>query len=234
MVAGFCAARSVLALELPGHGATDYPAGWDADDMDIMSLADLARAVLQALGATDGDLVGVGAGAAVQVELASQWPAIAASLTLIAAVDVTRDPALQAGLLASYTPPQADSYGGYLLRAWHEARDHLLFFPWYERRRSCAVADSPRLDPEFLQHRTVDALLAGAAGVAVRKAEIRYPLLTRLMRQPVTARLAAPLWEPRHAHARGLAASSREFLNLSRDADRWGRDLASVALPETP
>jgi hypothetical protein len=105
-------------------------------------------------------------------------------------------------------------------------RDHLLFFPWYERRRSCAVAESPRLDPEFLQARTVDALLAGAAGVAVRQAEIRYPLLARLSEQPATARHAAPRWEPRHAHARALAGASNQFRTLSREAARWAHDLA--------
>jgi pimeloyl-ACP methyl ester carboxylesterase len=232
LLSGLSVDRPVLAVELPGHGETECPSGCDAGDIE--TVATLARGVAGALGVTDADLIGWGAGAAVQVELARRWPGFAASLTLIAALDVSRDPALRAGLLASYAPPQADSYGGYLLRAWHEARDHLLYFPWYERRRACAVTDSPQLDPAFLQTRTVDALLAGAAGVAVRSAELRYPLLARLSEQPVAARHAAPRWEPRHAHSRTLAASSGKFLTLSRDAARWAHELAAHPFPEIP
>ena len=173
-----------------------------------------------ALGVTDCDLIGCGAGAAAQVEVARRWPSLAHSLTLIAALDVTRDPALQAGLRASYGVAAADSHGGYLLRAWHEARDHLLFFPWYERRRAFALADSPCLEPAFVQQRAVDALLAGAAGVALRRAEIDYPLQARLRELRLEPYHAAPAWEPRHAHSRGLASSSRRFLTLPGDPAR--------------
>jgi hypothetical protein len=159
------------------------------------------------------------AGLGPAVLLLHQSPSSSAELVpLIAAVDMTRDPELQATLRASCTAPAADSHGGYLLRAWHEARDHLLFFPWYDRRRACALADSLCLEPKFLQARTVDALLAGAAGVALRRVEIGYPLLARLAELRV---------EPRHAHSRGLSGAAREFLTLSRDPERWGGELES-------
>lgn len=228
--------RPALSIELPGHGETESTAG----AAHVESLADLVLGALDALGVTDCHLIGSGAGAAVQVELARHSPALAKSLTLIAALDVTRDPKLQAALLASYAPPAADSHGGYLLRAWHEARDHLLFFPWYERRRAFALADSPWLAPEFLQQRTIDALIAGAAGVALRRAEIAYPLLARLHELRVAPRHCAPPWEPRLAHSRGLAASSeaargpREFVTLSREPVRWSLDFASLIYPESP
>jgi pimeloyl-ACP methyl ester carboxylesterase len=212
-----------LAIELPGHGETDCPAGCDLENPELP--ADLVRGALDVLGVRDCDLIGVGAGAAVQVEVARRSPSLAHSLTLINALDVTCDAALHAALRASYEAPEADSHGGYLLRAWHEARDHLLFFPWYERRRACALEDSPHLKPAFLQDRTVDAVLAGAAGVALRRAELGYPLLARLRDLRVEPRHAAPPWEPRHAHSRGLATSSQDFLTLSRDPARWMQDI---------
>jgi len=241
---GACGAgRPALSIEVPGHGETEPAAGEALDNPQsahVEFLADLVKGALDALGVTDCDLIGSGAGAAVKVELARRWPALAQSVTLIAALDVTRDPELQAALLASYASPAADSHGGYLLRAWHEARDHLLFFPWFERRRAFALAGSPCLAPEFLQQRTVDALIAGSAGVALRRAEISYPLLARLQDLRVAVRHCAPPWEPRIAHSRGLAASSeaargpREFVTLSREPVRWSLDFASLIYSEPP
>jgi pimeloyl-ACP methyl ester carboxylesterase len=224
--------RPALAIELPGHGETAWVEGCDADGLS--SVASLVRGALQSLGATDCDLIGWGAGAALQVELARGRPALAASLTLIAAVDVSLDPPLQTALLASYSAPPAVSYGGHLLRAWHEVRDHLLFFPWYERRRRWALEGPPRLEPEFLQARTVDAVLAGGAGVALRQAELRYPLRSRLREQPRAARHAAPSWEPRCAHSCGLAGSSGAFAALSRDPEHWIATLKSLMQSEPP
>jgi hypothetical protein len=151
----------------------------------------------------------------IQVEVARRWPELAHSVTLIGALDVTVDPALHAALHASYAVHEPEAHGGYLLRAWHEARDHLLFFPWYERRRAFALAASPRLEPAFLQSRSVDALLSGAAGVALRRAELGYPLRARLKELRVQPRHAAPSWEPRLAHSRGLAGTPREFLEIT-------------------
>jgi pimeloyl-ACP methyl ester carboxylesterase len=220
------ARRRALAIELPGHGETDCPVGCELENPTFH--AELVKGALDVLAATDCDLIGWGAGAAVQVEVARHWPSLARSLILLAALDVTRDPALQAALRASYAAPEADSHGGYLLRAWHEARDHLLFFPWYERRRAFALADSPCLEPKFLQARTVDALLADTAGVALRRAEIGYPLLARLSELRIEARHAAPPWDPRHAHSRGLAVSSHKFLTLSRAPERWREEIETL------
>jgi pimeloyl-ACP methyl ester carboxylesterase len=222
-VAALGAHRPALAIEFPGHGETDCPVGDDLEKPEF--LAELIKGALHALGVTGCEFIGWGAGAAIQVEVARHWPSVANSLTLIAALDVTRDPALQATLRASYGAAAADSHGGYLLRAWHEARDHLLFFPWYERRRAFALADSPRLEPAFLHRRAVDALLAGAAGVALRRAEIDYPLLDRLRDLRVEPRHAAPTWEPRLAHSRALASSARQFLALPPDPGRALHDI---------
>jgi pimeloyl-ACP methyl ester carboxylesterase len=223
LVSGLGRTRSTLAVELPGHGETGLPARGGIDSLEY--LATSLRGVLDSLGVTSCDLIGFGAGAAVQIELARSSPGLAASLTLVAPLDVTSEPVLRSGLLESYRYVTGDFDGGYLLRAWHEVRDHLLFFPWYERRRACAVLDSPMLEPAFLQARTVDALLAGKAGIEVRKAEVCYALRERLAALPLKPRFAAALWEPRYTHAKALAGAGNRFLQLSRDPGQWAGQL---------
>ncbi len=223
-LAAFGELRPALAIELPGHGETDPANGVEL--VDPRDSADLVAGALDALGVDDCDLVGLGAGAMVQVEVARRRPRLG-SLTLVGALDVTRDAALQAALRASYTAPAPDSHGGYLLRAWHEARDHLLFFPWYERRRAFALDAAPCLTPDFLQARTVDVLLAGEAGVALRRAETGYPLRARLAGLRLATRHAAHVWDPRHAHSRMLSPTLKDFITLPRDPARCSQELIS-------
>jgi pimeloyl-ACP methyl ester carboxylesterase len=225
-VGAFGAHRPAVAIELPGHGETQPAPGLGLESPEL--LAELVQGALASIGLTDCDLIGCEAGAAIQVEVARRWPEFVRSLTLIGALDVTVHPELQAALRASYLVPEPDMSGAYLLRAWHEARDHLLFFPWYERRRAFALGASPRLEPKFLQERTVDALLAGAAGVALRRAELAYPLRARLGSLRMPACHAAPVWEPRHEHSRALGGPAREFLTLAEAHEPCGWDLAPI------
>ena len=222
---------SALAIELPGHGETDPGVGVELEHPH--ATADLVAGALDALGVEDCDLVGFGAGAMVLAEVA-RHRSHARSLTLVGALDLTRDAALQAALRASYTAPAPDSHGGYLLRAWHEARDHALFFPWYERRRAFALDAQPCLEPALLQARTVDALLSGEAGVALRRAEIDSPLRARLAQLSLLTRHAAHVFDPRHAHSRDVAAAATDFITLLRDPVHCSRQLKSLLHPEPP
>jgi len=217
-----------LALEAPGHGESDAP-GQPAQT-SIEQLAQIVGAALAALGTQGRELIGIGAGAALQVELACQLGRGVRSLTLIEPVDLGEQLALRRALFDSYVAPQIDSYGGYLLRAWHEVRDHLLFFPWFERRRECAVLDSPMLEAELIHTRTVELLLAAESGVAFRRAELLYPLRERLATVAMAPRIAAACWEPRFAHSRSLAGGATPFVELSRDSRQWGAQLRGAQL----
>lgn len=214
-----------VAIELPGHGESERPAGRDLEDPGCS--ADFVSGVLDALGISECGFVGCEAGAAVQVEVVRRRPSRARSITLVGALDLMQDPALQAALCASYAAPAVDSYGGYLLRAWHEARDHSLFFPWYERRRAFALDVAPCLAPSILQARTRDALLAGDAGVALRRAEIGYPLLARLRELAIVPRHAATSSDPRQPYSRALCAAARDFITLPREPAQRARALAA-------
>ena len=220
LVAGFAQHHAVLAIELPGHGATDaLPAEME---MSIEQLATLLNEALDVLGVKACEFVGQEAGAAIQVEMQRQRRR-AHRLTLINAIDMTADAAAQTALENSYQLIEHDAWGGYLLRAWHQARNHLLSFPWFERRRSCGVNDTPMLDEEGLQQQTVDLLVSAQSGVALRRAEVRYPLRVRLQGLS-NVRLAAPSWHPRAVHTQQLARAD-QFSPLPRDWRRAGEAL---------
>ena len=102
-----------------------------------------------------------------------------------------------------------------------------MFFPWYERRRAFALDAAPCLAPALLQTRTLDALLAGDAGVALRRAEIGYPLLVRLRELAIVPRHAAACSDPRHTHSRALAAAARDFITLPDDPACCARDIGA-------
>jgi pimeloyl-ACP methyl ester carboxylesterase len=234
--------RSVVALELPGHGESDALA--DLGDYTIENLADLVDDALKSLGLPPFACVGMEAGAAILTVLAARGEASVASLHVLNAIDVAEDRDLCEQLLASYPPAVApDFFGGHLLRAWHEARDHALFFPWYERSSQCAIREdggAPQggaphggaaqagaahedgfhaLAADLLHRQAVDALLAGASGYAIRRAEVNCALTARLANRKCPARGAAGRWSPRFTRSQALAAASgMEFRPLPRDA----------------
>jgi pimeloyl-ACP methyl ester carboxylesterase len=227
--------RPAVAIELPGHGESD--AAPDPEAYRVEALAAVLAAALDALGMEALDLIGVEAGAAVAVAvaLAASGSLRVGHLLLASAIDISLDPRMQQGLIASYPPPPPpDSHGGHLLRAWHEARDHLLFFPWYDRRRACAAPADPSLDPRFIQRSVTDAILAGAAGTALRQAELGYPLLAQLSllarlsrvnpASSFAASFAAPRCHPRFGHTQRLAGEAGcDFLELPSDTADWCR-----------
>lgn len=223
---GFAATRAAMAVELPGHGESD-PAD-DGDEVSIVSLAQRLMTVLAACGIDCCDWVGIGAGAAIGVQLRHAKPRAVRSLTLIAPIDLARQPALRDALIDSYTAAPVDSYGGFLMKAWHEVRDHQLFFPWYERRRACTVSGTPLLDPAWLHDRTLELLESGTHGVAVRRAELTYPLRERLASAAIPACFAAPLWDPRYGLVQELAGTAGIFMPLRGRTREWAPQIAAA------
>jgi pimeloyl-ACP methyl ester carboxylesterase len=223
---GLAAGRSVMAVELPGHGESD-PAH-EREDASIVHLAERLAATLAECGIDRCDLIGIGAGAAIGAQLLYARSRMVHSLTLIAPLDLAQQPSLRNTLIDSYTSAPVDSHGGFLMKAWHEVRDHQFFFPWYERRRECAVPETPLLDPAWLHERTVELLESGTSGVAVRRAEVSYPLRERLDAAAIQPSFAAPRWEPRFEHVRELAGPSGRFVPLRGPSHEWPRQLSAT------
>jgi hypothetical protein len=90
------------------------------------------------------------------------------------------------------------------------------------------------LEPAFLQSRTIDALLAGEVGVALRRAEIDYPLRARLAQLQLVTHHAAEVWDPRQAHSRMLAPTPTDFITLSREPARRSQQLKAFIHQEPP
>lgn len=219
LLGAFAATRSVMAVELPGHGESD-PAD-ENHEASIVDLAERLATVLAECGIECCDWVGIGAGAAIGAQLLHAGSRELRSLTLISPIDLSHQPALRNRLIHSYTAAPVDSHGGFLMQAWHEVRDHQLFFPWYERRRDCAVSATPLLDPAWLHDRCTELLESGTHGVAVRRAELTYPLRERLASAAIAPCFAAPPWEPRFRFVQGLASPAGIFLPLHGHLREW-------------
>jgi pimeloyl-ACP methyl ester carboxylesterase len=219
LCAAYASRLPVVAIECPGHGETEP--GEHSGSTRLEAWVEVMQAVLATLGVEACEGVGLGAGGAALVELARRSIVAMESLTLIAPLDLSLEPALQARAEASVAAYAPDPYGGYLLRAWHEARDQQMFHPWFEQRNASALQGELCLDPMLIHHHMVAAVLAGAAGADLKKAEIRYPLLSRLKALRMPVRLAACAADPRRWHTRQLADSGYPFVSLPIDAGAW-------------
>lgn len=78
-IPALAAGHPVIAIDLPGHGASDK----DVGDGSLASLADAVLGALRALGVDRAHLVGHSLGGAVAAWMAAEHPGLAASLTLI-------------------------------------------------------------------------------------------------------------------------------------------------------
>jgi pyruvate dehydrogenase E2 component (dihydrolipoamide acetyltransferase) len=72
--------RTVIALDLPGHGRSTKAVG----DGSFASMAEVVHDTLRELGVTEADLVGHSMGGAVALQLARAQPRLVCSLTLLA------------------------------------------------------------------------------------------------------------------------------------------------------
>jgi pimeloyl-ACP methyl ester carboxylesterase len=236
LLSGFAPTRAVYSVDLPGHGLSDVASA--EPDPTIEQLAEQVRVAVTAYGVDVCDHIGIGAGAAIVVELeramkrARQRSRTAqvrcGSLTLIAPIDLSGNAELSQALAASYVHAPIDPYGGYLLKAWHEVRDHQLFFPWFERRRAYGISGTPMLAPDWLQEQTATHVVSGASGVALRRREAHYPFLDRLRGCDNPARFAAPDNSPRCSHTQILAGSSSAWATLGGSMSGWAASLTAA------
>jgi pimeloyl-ACP methyl ester carboxylesterase len=126
----------VVAPELPGHGWS--PPLADVDDHRLA----ISDRIAEALGALSVGapvrIIGLGLGGAVAFELAKKFE-VPLILLNPPRPDVKPN---------SYAPALTDSwYGGHLLAAFYQARDAMIYDPWYDRRQECARAMDP--DPDM-------------------------------------------------------------------------------------
>lgn len=188
----FIGHRPVLAIDLPGHGESDDTLG--EGGISVGGYAGVLRQVLDSLGVAACDVVGLGGGGLVGLELALADTRVA---RLVMAEPPCYPPALRGELKEELAPSiEPVWHGGHLLQAWHLLRDQQLFWPWYRRSKAGILWHEPQVEPERIHARLVDLLKASRTGRLACLAQLDYPVEERLARlqQPVT--LCAPASSP--------------------------------------
>ncbi len=190
----------VLAVDLPGHGASDPPppeAGALAGTVTRLSAALASVAARSTV-----TVLGVGSSAPVALELARELPGTQRVILLDppdwSAADI-RDWREQ-GL-----PPLLPAWsGGHLLEAWHLVRDGRLFSPWFRREPAGIRPVEPDLDDAGIHREVGDLLRANGYWQALLRDALGYrPAPESGGELPVTRLAERPAnWGPVLAPAR--------------------------------
>lgn len=163
----FAEKRKVIAIDLPGHGGSlDLP---DDQAITMSALAAPIAKALQVLGVKEIDVIGVGFGAAVGVEIGKILTV--RRLKVVDPIPYTSEEA--AGAIEQELPdlsPRDD--GAHLVSAWAIVRDAELFWPFWDHRASAGRKGDANLSPSYLHERVVDVLRVGARWNELTRREI--------------------------------------------------------------
>jgi pimeloyl-ACP methyl ester carboxylesterase len=173
LVADVAQTRPIIAVHLPGHGDSHDAVSdrdvWQGIEPTVHDYAHAVSEVCTALGIDGYAAAGVHLGGQIAVQLARQQSAFAAS-TLGTSQQRLPPPDMGAEALSLVWD------GAHLVRAFRIARWERLFFPWYERTRSCARVPVGDLDPVLVHARAVCFLKAGRDWQVAQRAEAAFDL----------------------------------------------------------
>ncbi len=191
LLAGTLAAcADVLAVDLPGHGASDPPPAGPAGAALAGTVLQLSAALRSSLRPATTTLIAVGGSATVGIELAS-------ALGLETGVVLLEPPAWSAADKAEWLraglPALAPVWsGGHLLEAWHLVRDGRLFSPWFRRGPAGRRQGEPDLDDARIHCDVRDLLRANGAWQALLRDLLSDQPATWERPEPRTIPLASP------------------------------------------
>jgi pimeloyl-ACP methyl ester carboxylesterase len=224
LAAGFIGHRPVLAINLPGHGESDntLPRG----KVTIGGFAKAIDQALQTLKINEVDVIGVGGGAFIALELASLVKNRVNRTVMLS--PVLASAALRSELIEHYTPEiKPVWYGGHLVEAWYVVRDQSLFWPWFRAKRSNIINSDTELDPMRVQARLLDLFRSNGMWRHAHQAAFAYPWEKKLAtyRNPIL--LASPIGDPlRSAAVEATSAMPHLlFIELPREQQDWARIL---------
>ncbi len=224
IAAGLAETRSVLAIDLPGHGETEC-----APDPGGITMATCAALVLMVLDKLDlpvVELVGVEGGALLALEIANRHPDRVGRLALVhpPELDAEQADAWRESGLPSFQP---DWFGGHLLHCWHMVRDSRLYFPWFQRDQQGIHWQEPELDNGCLQLEVTEYLKAEGAWQELLRDQLAYPLLDKLTVSREKISLCATPRSPWYAITETLATrTGLPFSVLPDSPAKWGAILA--------
>jgi len=226
IAAGLAESRSVLVIDLPGHGESDYDPG--PDGATIQACAEMVFAVLDQLGLQSVDLVGFEGGTFVALEMAGRQPDRTARLALVHPPELSPEQADE-WRESSMPSLEPDWAGGHLLRCWHMVRDSRLYFPWFRRDQAGILWQEPELDDRRIQLEVTEYLKAEGAWQAMLRDQLEYPLLDKLTACRDKVTLCASPRSPWCVVTENLAArTDLHFSDLGDDHEKWGTLLAVI------
>ncbi|MEO7387027.1 MAG: alpha/beta fold hydrolase [Gammaproteobacteria bacterium] len=150
---------TVLAVDLPGHGASDPPPAMAIPGATLEATTrHLADALASLTSGTDTTVTAIGDSALIGIELARRL----GTDTRVAVLDPTDWSALDTADWLRLGLPALDPVwsGGHLLEAWHLVRDSRLFSPWFRREHGGIRPGEPDLDDQRIQQDVRDLLRA--------------------------------------------------------------------------
>lgn len=213
--------KSVLALDLPGHGESDNTIG--EDNVTVAKYQAVVRQALDTLGLDQIDFYGMWGGGLVGLDMAVSNPERVAHLVMSNVLFHTDDERKE--LQANYTPEwEPNWYGGHLLMIWHMMRDQGLFWPWFKRTREGILRQEPYIDPAMVNGRVLEVFRAPRMWRLAYQSHFSYPTHERLSQVSVPTLLASPEWDPNYPHTMNAYKSHdhTEFLELPPPLEAWG------------
>ena len=152
-IAALASERFVLAPDLPGVG--------ESDPLDpppsVADYAAFAAALLDTLRIARAQVVGIGFGASVAVELARRSPDRVAAVGVEGLLLPTSE--ARADLRDRYAPPIAIAPdGSHWYRTWLMLRDSLVWWPWCDRREANQRRVLADFDGQAMHRWTVDVM----------------------------------------------------------------------------
>ncbi len=145
--------RPVIAIDLPGHGASvKLP---DETDVSIVQLAAPIIAAIAQFNAAEVDILGYGIGGIIGKLVAEAAPA---ECTLLAGPALYQDKDRERILAHGFPDltPQID--GSHIVKAWSWVRDNRRYGPWFDRTARAVRRRDTDLDPCSLHREVVDIL----------------------------------------------------------------------------
>ncbi len=172
LAADLAACAEVLAVDLPGHGASDPPLAGAVTGALAGTVSQLAAALKPLLASTSTTVIAVGSSAPVAIELAAALGPLTRIVLLAAPVWSAADAAdWRRHGLPDLTPVWA---GGHLLEAWHLVRDSRLYSPWFRRESAGIRPGAPDLDEERIHGEVRELLRANGAWQALLRDVLEY------------------------------------------------------------
>ena len=204
--------RTVIAPDLPGHGASAVAAANGSLEGTVTALAE----TVDGLGVGDFDVMAFGHTAAIAHLLDASRDGRAGRLVFADSLLPEPSGGYAARIFPDLTP---EASGGHLLAGWRFVRGRALFWPWFDERAAAVIPTDPAaLDPARLQ----EALVAHLQAAPECRALLEAALAVDMPAAAARLQWVLPDWTEKHAGVRQPDAA------LHYDPTKTGARMAAL------